>query len=129
MSSSQGGRREWRPHEKVPQFDPSKQTVRDYRRHVAVFQLRTAIPIEKQGPELYAELKGPAWEQAEELDPTDLFEVGGVTILLDFLAKKFDDTKVMELGDELRKFSQRCAARAASRCAIMSIASTTMSAD
>ena len=71
---------------------------------MAVFQLRTAIPIEKQGPELYAELKGPAWEQAEELDPTELFDREGVKTLQDFLARKFDDTKVMELGDELRKF-------------------------
>ena len=88
----------------MPQFNPDSQTMKDYKRHVAVFRLRTAIPAEKQGPELYAELKGQAWDQAEELDPNTLFTADGVEQLLTFLGRKFDDTKVMELGDELRKF-------------------------
>jgi hypothetical protein len=85
-------------------FDPSSQTMRDYRWHVAVLKLRSRIPLERQWPELYAELKGAAWDQAEDLDPSTLIGTDGVDILLQFLARKFDDTKVMELGDELKKF-------------------------
>ena len=89
---------------KILQFDPANQTTRDYTRHTAVFRIRTHIPAEKQGPELYAELEGAAWDQAEELDPDTLHAADGVEQLLDFLSKKFDDTKVMELGDELKIF-------------------------
>ena len=89
-----GPPRKWRPHEKIPQVDPGNQTMRDYKRHVAVFRLRTQIAAEKQGPELCAEFKGAAWNQAEELDPDSLYAADGVEQLLDFLCKKFDDTKV-----------------------------------
>ena len=99
-----GGRGEGGFREKVPSFDPSRHTMRYYRRHVLVFQLRTKIPKARQGAELYAELKGGAWDQAEDLDPQSLMNEEGVEMLLDFLAKKFDDTKIMELGDELKKF-------------------------
>ena len=78
--------------------------MRDYKRHAALFRLRTHILAEKQGPELYAELKGAAWNQAEELDPDTLYAADGVEQLLEFLCKKLDDMKVMELGDELREF-------------------------
>merc|ERR1712194_269637 len=99
-----GGRDGGGIREKVPSFDPSRQTMRDFRRHVVVFELRTRIPKWKQGAELYAELKGGAWDQAEDLDPQSLMHEDGVAELLEYFSRKFDDTKVMEMGDELRKF-------------------------
>eukprot|EP00959_Pyramimonas_sp_CCMP1952_P328246 6872357-Pyramimonas_sp.AAC.1 len=83
---------------KVPSFDPRTMTMKDFQRRVAVFKMRTRVPVEKQAAELYGELKGNAWIHAEDLDPTILQGEEGIQTLLDFLAEKFDDEKVMELG-------------------------------
>ncbi|CAK0803743.1 unnamed protein product [Prorocentrum cordatum] len=92
------------PNIKAPAYDPKSMTMKDYKRRVAVFRIRTRLPVEKQAAELYAELQGDAWVHAEDLDPMTLQNAGGVQMLLDFLADKFDDEKAMELGSELKAF-------------------------
>lgn len=78
-----------------------KMTLKDYKRHVAVFKLCARLPAEKSRPELYAELRGEAWAYAEEFDPETPLTKKGVG-LLELMSHNFDDTKVGTLGDELR---------------------------
>ena len=54
--------------EKMPSYDPQTMTMKDFRRRVAVFKIRTRVPVEKQAAELHGELKGDVWVHAEDLD-------------------------------------------------------------
>eukprot|EP00959_Pyramimonas_sp_CCMP1952_P114291 2389686-Pyramimonas_sp.AAC.1 len=72
---------------KVPSFDPQTMAMKDFRRRVAVFKIRTRMPVEKQAAELYGELKGDAWIHAEDIDPTILQDKEGIQTLLDFVAE------------------------------------------
>lgn len=65
------------------------------------------IAPEKQGPELYAKIRGEAWTYAEDLAPETLLMEDGVSLLLGFLSQMFGETEVMTPGDELRTTRMR----------------------
>ena len=89
---------------RVPKFDGTTITLKQYRRKVMVWEHTTEIPASKRGLTLYSELEGRAQKYLEEIDLEPLMEAGGVAALLAALELKFPEIQVHDTWQLSRQF-------------------------
>ena len=93
--------------EHVPEWDGKSETLKTYRRRVAIYVANSRTSPSRQGGKLLERFTGAAFQRTENLDPNTLKTDDGVKKLMDFLSSKFEPREAVRVGRVMDEYTEK----------------------